>query len=232
MSAVVIMAGGRGLRLHPLTARTPQPLLRVGSKPLLETIIVRFAEQGFRKFYLAVHYHADLIERYFGNGRRWEIVIEYLREPEPLGTAGAIHLLPPMAGPFIVSNADILADIDYRDLLGRHRENQSVGQRDATVCVALYQHQVPFGVVGTDADGRVIVREKPIENFQVVAGVYVLPPKAVWMSGPGKCDMPELLDRLRVGTYEILGPWYDVGRFEDLTRAHVDWRINNETAVA
>ena len=208
---VVVMAGGRGLRLHPLTATTPKPLIKVGSKPILQTIIEGYAKQGVDRFVLCLNYKADLIETYFQDGSKLGVTIQYVREQDFLGTAGALRLLPMMPNPFIVTNADVLANVDVADLMKAH----SSDDRDATMCLALHQYQVPYGVVESDGS----IREKPIESWSVNAGIYVISPNLVADMPHGPMDMPELLSRGRVGTYQIEGPWTDVGNFVDLSRA-------------
>jgi NDP-sugar pyrophosphorylase family protein len=222
------MAGGRGTRLHGLTAKEPKPMLRIGSKPLIETIIDGFAQQGFTKFVLCVNYLAELIEAHFGDGSGKGLDISYIRETAPLGTAGALRHLPDQDSPFIVSNADILIQpaVQYRDLLAKHAEHG----RDATMCLALYQHQVPYGVAELDGDVVMAVKEKPVTNFYVNAGLYVLPSRAPSMLPPGPSDMPELLNRLRVGSYEIEGQWLDVGHFDTLAAAHINWNLKVRAA--
>lgn len=217
MANVVIMCGGLGTRLHGLTKDRPKPMLPVGSKPMLETIIERFRDQGFKEFTLCVRYRAELIEEYFGDGARHGVHITYIREEEPLGTAGALRLLPKQSRPFIVSNCDVWCEIDYRDLLARHNEHPM----DATVCLALYQHQVPFGVVDVDDEGRLSeIAEKPIKNYYINAGIYVLPPYAPDVIAPGeKIDMPDLLSKLTRWSYPIDGQWLDLGHFDVLAKA-------------
>ena len=221
VTPVVIMAGGRGLRLHPITETTPKPLVRVGNKPMLESVIGGFAAQGFRRFLLCVHYKADLIEGYFGNGEKLGVKIRYVHEKEPLGTGGALRFLPGFDAPFIVSNADVLAEIDYPRLMEHHARSN----KRATVCLGLHQTQVPFGVCETDEHGTLTaMREKPIESWAVNAGVYVLEPSALESAPEGKFDLPELIDALRpeVSTYPIDGYWYDVGHWEALARANAE----------
>lgn len=218
---VVIMAGGRGLRLHPLTLTQPKPLLRVGNKPILETIIDKFIAQGFLRFILCVNYKAELIQRYFGDGSEKGCTITYIHENEFLGTAGALRFYKPMNQPFIVHNADIIADIDFNDLMRAHKAH---GQ-DATVALALYQHQIPYGTAVIQGDTVTEIREKPIESFLVNAGIYVLPPKAPMMLDKGPSDMPDLLNRLTVGAYPIEGFWCDLGHFESLAVASINWNL-------
>ena len=168
---------------------------------------------------LAVHYRHQLIEDYFGDGDRLGVRIKYIRETEPLGTAGALREVRTDQS-FIVSNADIIADVDYTDLLRVH----AVSGKDATACLGLHQQQIPFGVAEVREDGTLTVREKPIENFNVLAGIYVLPEWAP-STVQGPTDMPDLLARMKVGTYAIRGFWMDVGHFESLAIAHFDWSL-------
>ena len=220
MTPVVIMCGGRGQRLHPLTEKTPKPLLRVGTHPILETIITEFAQQGFRKIWLAVNYHADLIEGYFGKGRNG-VNIKYLHETEPLGTGGALALLPKFNVPFIVSNADVLTKISYGHLMEAHAQSGAL----ATVCTALHQQQIPYGIV-SNGDAGFSIREKPIENFQVNAGIYVVEPSALDQMPKGRFDMPEFLMGLdKVNIFPIEDYWYDIGGFEEYARANAEWRV-------
>ena len=173
---VIIMAGGRGVRLQELTRETPKPMLRVGSRPLLETIVREYVAQGFRNFYLAVNYKAEQIESHFGDGSPWGASIRYLREREQLGTAGALSLLPePPREPFIVTNADLLTKEDYGDMIDRHVASGA----DATMAVRDYEMQVPFGVVRERGGLIESIEEKPIQRFVVSAVMYVLSPQVL-----------------------------------------------------
>jgi dTDP-glucose pyrophosphorylase len=219
---MVVMAGGQGTRLRPHTSNCPKPLLPVSGKPMLEHIIERAKAEGFLRFIIAVHYLGHMIEDYFGDGSRWDVHIEYLREDSPLGTAGAIALLNPRPdSPFIVSNADVLTDIRYGELLGFHDRHEAC----ATMAVHQHEWQHPYGVVlikGVDIIG---FEEKPIARSHVNAGIYVLAPDALDALKPGEhCDMPTLFSRLRDDTkrtivYPMHEPWLDVGRVADLERA-------------
>ena len=220
MTPIVLMAGGLGQRLHPLTDKTPKPLLNVGGKPILEQIIDGFATQGFKKFWISVGYKADLIEKHFGNGSSKGLKIRYIREDKPLGTAGALNLLPIFGVPFIVCNADVLAKIEY----GRLMEHHARSNAQATVCLGLHQYQVPFGVAVFEDERLVGFREKPIENIQVNAGIYVLDPTALTHLPEGRSDMTDLLDKLELSAYPIEGYWTDVGHFESYARANAEWQ--------
>ena len=219
-TSVVIMAGGRGLRLHPLTNHRPKPLLKVGGKPILEQIIDGFTCQGFKKIWLCVNYMADLIEGHFGDGHRFDARIRYVHEEEPLGTGGALSLLPQWDVPFIVCNADVLCRIQYGVLMEHHARSNA----EATVCLALHQHQIPYGVAEFEDERFIGLREKPIEGVLVNAGIYVLEPDVPRRMLPGPYDMPDLLKRLtRLSAYPIEGYWQDVGTFEHLARANTEW---------
>lgn len=212
------MAGGRGLRLHPITEKTPKPLLKVGSRPLLEQIITRFRDQGFLDFILSVNYLADLIRDYFGNGDSLGVNISYVQEREPLGTGGALRIIPVecLTEHFVVSNADVLTDLNYNDLLKTHRRNGA----EATVALALHQEQIRFGVADTDGQLLTRLREKPIENFMVNAGIYVISRNSLSKMPKGRFDMPDFLSRLcPVAVHPIEGAWHDVGTFESIVRA-------------
>jgi dTDP-glucose pyrophosphorylase len=221
-NTMIIMAGGRGQRLMPHTENCPKPMLPVGGKPMLEHIIQRAAAEGFHHFILAVHYLGHMVEEHFGNGRAWNVEIEYLREERPLGTAGALSLLnrSPEA-PFLVTNGDVLTDIRYGEVLDFHRHHRAA----ATMAVRQHEWQHPFGVVKTQGVDIVGFEEKPVVRSHINAGIYVLDPGALSLLEPGEpCDMPTLLERLqqhenRVIAYPMHEPWLDVGRPDDLKRA-------------
>lgn len=220
---MVIMAGGQGIRLRPHTQNCPKPLLPVGGKPMLEHIIERSRAEGFRRFVLAIHYLGHMIEDYFGDGSRWQVQIDYLREESPLGTAGAIALLDPRPdAPFVVSNGDVLTDIRYGELLDFHRHHGAV----ATMAVRLHEWQHPFGVVRTKGVDIVGFEEKPVARSHINAGIYVLEPSALDALGAAEhCDMPTLFNRLqergaRTIVYPMHEPWLDVGKPDDLAGAN------------
>lgn len=219
---MVIMAGGKGTRLRPHTEDCPKPLLPVAGKPMLEHIIERARAEGFHHFLLSIHYLGHMIEDYFGDGSRWQVRIDYLREEAPLGTAGALGLLAPQpTAPFVVTNGDVLTDIHYGDLLDFHC-NQGAA---ATMAVRLHEWQHPFGVVHTKGIDITGFEEKPIAKSQVNAGIYVLEPAALDALLPGEpCDMPTLFGRLqetarRTIVYPMHEPWLDVGRPGDYEAA-------------
>lgn len=222
---VVIMAGGLGTRFKELTRNTPKPMLVVGNKPLLETIVRCFTNQGFTNIWLAVNYHADQIEAYFGNGERFCANIRYLRESMRMGTAGALSLLPLPELPILVSNADLLTKVDYSRLLAEHVNKAAI----ATMVVREHEYRIPFGVVRT-AEGRIAaLEEKPVHRVIVNAGIYSLSPQTLsHIPKDSFFDMPELFGKLiesnlPVHCHPIDDYWLDIGRHEDLQQALIDF---------
>ena len=222
---VVIMAGGKGERLAELTRDTPKPMLRVGSRPILDTIVTNLASQGFRQFWLAVNYKADQIERHFGDGSELGLDIRYLCEDKPLGTCGALGLMPHPDIPIVVTNGDILAKADYSHVLDCHLQSDA----HATVVVRDYQMQVPFGVVNSSGGQVIRIDEKPTQSYTISAGVYVLSPDALKLiPRDAYYDMPTLLADLiarglRVRQQRAEGYWMDIGRLPDYAQANADF---------
>jgi dTDP-glucose pyrophosphorylase len=223
---VVVMAGGLGTRLQELTRDTPKPMLKVGSRPLLETIVRGYANQGFHRFYLAVNYKAEQIEEYFGDGHLFGVDIGYLREEQRLGTAGALSLLPERPSkPVVVSNADLLTKEDYGHLVDQH----VAARAHATMAVRHYEMQVPFGVVSVQNGDIQAIEEKPVQRFVVSAGINVLSPEVLDLVRPKTfLDMPALFQMalshgLKAQAYQINGYWLDIGRLHDFERANHDF---------
>ncbi|KMZ44021.1 MULTISPECIES: nucleotidyltransferase family protein [Bacillales] len=223
---VVLMAGGLGTRLHPLTHDCPKPLLPVGNKPLLETILQSFIDQGFHRFYISVKYKAEMIQEHFGDGSNWGISIQYLQEKESLGTAGALSLLPEKPSePFFVMNGDLLTKVNFEQLLDFHKTYQA----QATMCVREYDHQIPYGVVRLDQYRLTSIEEKPTQRFFVNAGIYVLSPDAVENIPHNQYfDMPSLFDHLvknqqQTIAFPIREYWLDIGRMADFERANMEF---------
>lgn len=223
---VILMAGGLGTRLRPLTENVPKPMLLVGGRPILEVILNNLMEQGFHKFTLAVNYKAEMIEKYFGDGSEIGASIDYLREDKRMGTAGALSLLSvrPNA-PFIVMNGDLLTTLKFGPLVDFHTQT---GSR-ATMCAREFSMQVPFGVVDFDGTRFRSIVEKPVHSHFVNAGIYVLSPDALDLLETDKpCDMPDLFDRIsnsdgHSSVYPVAEYWIDVGRLDDLERARVEF---------
>lgn len=220
---MVIMAGGKGTRLRPFTENCPKPLVTVAGKPMLEHIIERARLEGFNDFVLAIYYLGNMIEEHFGDGVRFGVNIEYLRENAPLGTAGALSLLKPRPEePFVVTNGDVVTDIRYGDLVDFHDRHEAA----ATMAVRTHEWQHPYGVVQTRGVDIVGFEEKPVARSHINAGVYVLSPEALdELEDGAACDMPMLFERLqakarRTVAYPMHEPWLDVGRPDDLDKAH------------
>jgi len=223
-NTMIIMAGGKGTRLRPHTENCPKPMLPLGGKPMLEHIIERAKAEGFQHFVISIYYLGHMVEDYFGDGSRWDVRIEYLREKSPLGTAGAIGLMTSRPNvPFVVTNGDVITDIHYGELLDFHIRQDAI----ATMAVRVHEWQHPFGVVQTQGVDIVGFEEKPISRSHINAGIYVLDSDALdIMIDDAYCDMPTLFERLkskdkRTVAYPMHEPWLDVGRPDDLVVAQI-----------
>jgi dTDP-glucose pyrophosphorylase len=224
---MVIMAGGMGTRLLPYTEDCPKPMLPVAGKPMLEHIIERAKNEGFRHFVLAVRYLAHMIEDYFGDGAKWDVSISYLHEDTPLGTAGALGLLDPKpTEPVVVTNGDVLTDVRYGEIVDFHQYHHAA----ATMAVRLHEWQHPFGVVQTKGVSIVGFEEKPVFRTHVNAGIYVLGAEALRLVPSGKSsDMPDIFELLRLRGERIIAYpmheiWTDVGRPDDLKKVRNEMR--------
>ena len=220
---MVIMAGGKGSRLHPQTENRPKPMLLVAGIPILEHIIKRAQSQGFNHFIIAINYLGEIIEKYFKDGQKFGVKIEYLHEDVPLGTAGALSLLnskPERA--FIVTNGDVITDINYSDFLEYHTAQNAA----ATVAVHTHEFQIPYGVVQINGLEVESYEEKPIFSSLINAGVYALEPGILdFIKEPRYRDMPEILDisrdlKKKVIVYPLHESWIDIGRPIDLELAN------------
>jgi dTDP-glucose pyrophosphorylase len=223
---VLIMAGGLGERLGALTRDRPKPMLDVGGRPLLETIIRNMVQQGFKNIYISVNYKAEMIVDHFGDGTALGAAIRYVHETERLGTAGALGLLPqPPELPMVVTNGDILTTINYGALLDFHNGTPA----QATMAVREHKVHVPYGVVSTSDGYLQTIREKPTESWFVSAGIYVIGRAAFNHVERGvRIDMPTVLERVvadkgRVAIYPIREYWLDIGRMEDFEQAHAEF---------
>ena len=221
---MVIMAGGKGVRLLPHTENCPKPLLSVAGKPMLEHIINRAKLEGFNRFVITINYLGYMIEDYFGNGENLDVEIDYLRETNPLGTAGALSLLNPVPdASIIVTNGDLLSKIRYGELLDFHIQHAAI----ATMAIRVHEWQHPFGVVETSGVEIVGFEEKPIARSNINAGVYVLEPHALsFLNNNAYYDMPNLFESLRVNKERIVAypmheQWLDVGRPDDLKAGNI-----------
>lgn len=225
-NTVIIMAGGMGTRLRPLTENTPKPMLKVGSKPILHTIIENFKKYGFLKFILCVNYKSNVIFEYFGDGSVFGIKLEYVYEEDRMGTAGALSLLnkhPEEA--FFVMNGDLLTNINFEHLLDFHHKHHSA----ATMCVREYEYEIPYGVVNIETDTIKSIIEKPCQNYYVNAGIYVLTPKVLdYIPKNMFFDMPSLFhllieDNKQCSSYLIEDYWLDIGRISDYEKANIEY---------
>ncbi len=225
-NSVVIMAGGLGARLSPLTDDCPKPMIKIGAKPILETILESLCEYGFKKFFFSVNYRAEVVKDYFADGSRWSVSIQYLEENKQLGTAGALSLLPHlMSDPLIVMNGDILTRVNFEQLLDFHREHRA----DATMCVREYDVQIPYGVVKIEEQKITSIDEKPIQRFFVNAGIYVLEPAVLnLIPNDTYTDMTTVFeklvrDRRETVVFPVREYWLDVGQLDDLERARLEY---------
>lgn len=218
----VVMAGGRGQRLRPLTDTMPKPMVKVAGRPILERIVLHLVGFGVRRVFVSVNYMAQVIEEHLGDGSALGCRIEYLREDKPLGTGGALSLLPePPSLPLLVLNGDLITQFDVGQMFDFH----AAGGYAATMAVHHYAHTVPFGVVETDA-GRICgLREKPLHSWLVNAGIYVFQPEVVGRVPPNTAyALPALVEESLsrsepVGAFHLDGEWLDIGRHEQLRRA-------------
>lgn len=225
---VVIMAGGLGTRLHPLTVDCPKPLLKIGNKPVLEIVLDNFIKSGFQNFCITVNYKGDMIKEYFGDGKNWGVHITYLQETKRLGTAGALGLLDasPTDAVFVI-NADVVTTIDFQCLLDFHQQSKVA----ATLCIRQHEQIIPYGVVYRDEQSHHLINiiEKPVRQFFVNAGIYLLEPELLTLLAPNTYyDMPDfLLDcvkkQYKVAAFPVREYWMDIGRHEDLQKAHLDY---------
>lgn len=218
----VIMAGGQGTRLRPITENIPKPMIRVAGRPILERIVLHLVGFGIRDIYLSVNYLAHLIEEHFGDGERFGCSIHYLREKEPLGTGGPLSMLPSQpTHPVLVMNGDLVTQIKVSELLAYHEQ----GNFAATIGVRRYLHSVPFGCLNLSERGHVVaIEEKPTLERMINAGIYVLSPEAIASVPREFYPVTNLFEALikggrPVGAFEIEEDWIDVGQKEQLSKA-------------
>lgn len=222
---VLIMAGGLGTRLRPLTDDLPKPMLKVGGKPILETIIEQFKNKGYKNILLSVNYKSEVIENYFRDGSDFDVSINYIKEEKRMGTAGAIKLAEQFLNKnFFVINGDILTNVCFNRLLEYHDQNgfkMTIGARN-------YETQIPYGVLNVDDTCVTSIQEKPIVNFFVNGGIYVLSPETLkYIPKNEYFDITELINRIlsngeKIGSYPILEYWMDIGQLKDYYKANED----------
>lgn len=223
---VVLMAGGLGSRLGELTKSTPKPMLPVGTKPLLETIIENFAQHGYINFIISVNYLSNIIEEYFGDGKKFGVNITYIHESKRLGTAGALSLMRDLLKePFFVMNGDLLTNINFEHFHNFHLSQKTV----ATMGVRSYEFQVPYGVVNIDNGEIKSIVEKPKQSFFVSGGIYMLSPQVLeFIPDDEFFDMPTLFELLIASgknavSFPIHDYWLDVGRVDDYKQANSEF---------
>ena len=220
----VIMAGGTGTRLRPLTEDLPKPMLPVGDRPLMEVIIEQLRQTGIGRVNITTHYLPDKITEYFGNGENFGVELNYVSEDRPLGTAGSLGLIDWPQETLLVINGDILTKVNFRAMLNYHQEHGA----DITVGVRKYDLQVPYGVVECEDQRVSRLREKPSLSFFVNAGIYMLEPRVNQYIPNGEhYDMTDLIDRLiqkgrPVVSFPIVEYWLDIGKPSDYARAQED----------
>jgi NDP-sugar pyrophosphorylase family protein len=224
-NTVVIMAGGMGMRLRPLTETMPKPMIPVAGKPMMQHTIEALRSEGFRRFVLSVNYLGEQIEDYFGDGTEFGIEVSYLREQKPLGTGGALSLLTgSFSSPLVVVNGDVLFSASMTEMLDYHISQSA----EITVGIKLLHTQIPFGVVEVDGPKVIGLREKPVYRDFVNAGVYILEPTALTaIPKDVRHDMTDLLATLikrgSASGFPLHESWIDLGRPEDLIRAEQEY---------
>jgi dTDP-glucose pyrophosphorylase len=223
---VILMVGGLGTRLRPLTENTPKPMLKVGNKPILQTIVEKFAEYGYTNIVMCVNYKSQIIQDYFGDGKEFGVNIEYIQEKQRMGTAGALSLLieKPIE-PFFVMNGDLLTNVNFEHLHDFHVSNNSMG----SMCVREYDLQVPYGVVTIENSKIVDIEEKPTHKFFVSAGIYMLSPEILeYIPQNQFYDMPTLFEKIisenkNAISFPLREYWLDIGRLEEYKKANKEY---------
>jgi len=223
---VVLMVGGLGTRLRPLTENTPKPMLKVGNKPILQTIVEKFAEYGYVNIIMCVNYKSHVIQDYFGDGSAFGVNIEYVLEEQRMGTAGALSLLKEKpTEPFFVMNGDLLTNVNFEHLHNYHVSNMSMG----TMCVREYDFQVPYGVVNIEDSKILSIEEKPVHKFFVSAGIYMLSPEILQYIPQNEFyDMPTLFEKIinekkNAISFPLREYWLDIGRIEEYKKANEEY---------
>ena len=225
---VVLMVGGLGSRLRPLTETTPKPMLPVGGKPILQTIVEKFVSYGFVNIVMCIGYKSQIIQDYFKDGSKLGAKIEYVLEDQRMGTAGALSLLneeQKPKEPFFVMNGDLLTNVNFEHLLEFHIQNYS----KATMCVREYDFQVPYGVVKLENGKIKEIQEKPMHKFFVSAGIYMLDVSCLKLVPDNKFyDMPTLFEKLiqmnkNIVSFPLREYWLDIGRIEEYEKANREY---------
>lgn len=223
----LVMAGGLGTRLKPLTDNCPKPMLKVGDKPILQIIIERLAKQGFSKIYISINYLGEQIREYFGDGSDFHVEIHYLEETNKLGTAGALGLLPKeLSEPVVVLNGDVLTKANYSGLVDYHTKN------NATISIGLTKQEmtIPYGVVNLEQEKVLSIDEKPTKVYYVSAGIYCISPNVFSsLQGQDYLDMPDLIQQSISENQSVIGfplheYWADIGMKSDYNKANASFK--------
>jgi dTDP-glucose pyrophosphorylase/CBS domain-containing protein len=220
----LVMAGGIGSRMRPLTDSLPKPMLPVGDKPLMEIIVQQLKKVGIERINVSVHHESEKITDYFGDGSDFEVSINYVTEDRPLGTAGALGIMELPTETTLVVNGDILTNIDYQAMFTAHRENHA----ELTVAVQRQDLQLPYGVFDCEGSSIKAVTEKPVVNFLINAGIYLLEPSVYGLVPAGeRYDMTDLIQRLldegrSVNAFPLLESWIDIGTPDEYRRAQAE----------
>lgn len=229
--AAVIMAGGRGMRLRPVTDKVPKPLLKLGSKSIVERLILGFAEAGVEEVFLAINYMADVFEERLGSGDHLGVTLRYIREEHAMGTAGALSLLPQgIEGPLLVANGDIVTSVDFSRLFEYHWRHRGA----VSVAGVEYRSLIPYGVLRNAGHHLLSIDEKPERRDFCSAGIYVLEPEVLQLLAPKEAmGMPELIadvlaEGLPVHVFPILEGWYDIGETAQFERVLVQFATGVE----
>ena len=223
---VILMVGGLGTRLRPLTNDVPKPMLDVGNKPILHTIVENFAKYGYTDIIMCVNYKSEIIKEYFGNGDKFGVKIEYVLESKRMGTAGALSLLKERPkDDFFVMNGDLLTNVNFEYLHEYHKDSNAL----ASICIRKYEMQVPYGVVNVRANKVTSIEEKPTQSFFVSAGIYMFSPIVLDFIPKGVFyDMPTLFSELLkhdfpIHPFPIREYWLDIGRMDEYRRANDEY---------
>jgi len=225
------MAGGRRQRLRPFTDKAPKPLLRVGAMSIVERIILSLADAVVREVFLAVNYKSELLEERLGSGERLGVDLRYLREVQPMGTAGSLSVLKEQpATPLLVTNGDIVTTVDFRALFDFHWHHGAA----VTVAAVPYLSHIPYGVLDTVEHHLVSMQEKPERRDLCSAGIYVLEPEVLQFVPQGvPWDMPDLIkdvlaEGLSVQVFPILERWVDIGGTAEFERILVQFAMGDD----
>jgi len=226
LNKVVLMVGGLGTRLRPLTKNIPKPMLKVGNKPILQTIVEKFSHYGYKNIVMCVNYKLNIIQDYFGDGSKFGVNIDYILEDKRMGTAGGLGLIDEkLTEPFFVMNADLLTNVNFDHLYDFHVTNNSM----ATMCVQDYDFKVPYGVVNVENTKILSIEEKPTQKYFVNAGIYMLSPDCLkYIPHNQFYDMPTLFEKLiseneNVISFPLREYWLDIGHIDEYEKANEEF---------